>query len=61
MVRLTSVCPLSRAANFFVLLAERGKTVRLVTCPGSPHFPKLAEQRRNIFVEIKSWLDKFNP
>jgi dipeptidyl aminopeptidase/acylaminoacyl peptidase len=41
---------------FFVLLAERGKTVRMATYPGSPHFPVLAEQRRNVFVEIRDWL-----
>ena len=53
--------PAFQGREFFVLLAERGKTVRMVTYPGSPHFPKLAEQRRNIFVEIKNWLDKYNP
>lgn len=53
--------PTFQGREFFVLLAERGKTVRMVTYPGSPHFPKLAEQRRNIFVEIKNWLDKYNP
>jgi len=53
--------PTFQGREFFVLLAERGKTVRMVTYPGSPHFPRLAEQRRNIFVEIKAWLDKYNP
>jgi dipeptidyl aminopeptidase/acylaminoacyl peptidase len=53
--------PTFQGREFLVLLAERGKTVRMVTYPGSPHFPRLAEQRRNIFVEVKAWLDKYNP
>ena len=53
--------PAFQAREFFILLAERGKTVRMVTYPGSPHFPRLAEQRRNIWVEIKDWLGKYNP
>lgn len=53
--------PAFQGREFFVLLAERGKTVRMVTYPGSPHFPRLAEQRRNIWVEIKDWLTKYNP
>ncbi len=53
--------PTFQGREYFVLLAERGKTVRMVTYPGSPHFPRLAEQRRNIFAELKAWLDKYNP
>jgi dipeptidyl aminopeptidase/acylaminoacyl peptidase len=53
--------PSFQGREFFVLLAERGKTVRMVTYPGSPHFPRLAEQRRDIFTEVKAWLDKYNP
>jgi dipeptidyl aminopeptidase/acylaminoacyl peptidase len=53
--------PTFQGREFFVLLAERGKTVRMVTYPGSPHFPQLAEQRRNVFTEIKDWLAKYNP
>ena len=52
--------PTFQGREFFVLLAERGKTVRMVTYPGSPHFPRLAEQRRDVFTEIQSWLDKYN-
>jgi len=44
-----------------VLLAERGKTVRMVTYPGSPHFPQLAEQRRSVSQELLDWLGKYNP
>jgi dipeptidyl aminopeptidase/acylaminoacyl peptidase len=53
--------PTFQGREFFVLLAERGKTVRMVTYPGSPHFPKLAEQRRDLFNEIQGWLDRYNP
>lgn len=53
--------PTFQGREFFVLLAEREKTVRMVTYPGSPHFPQLAEQRRNVFTEIKDWLAKYNP
>jgi dipeptidyl aminopeptidase/acylaminoacyl peptidase len=53
--------PTFQGREFFILLAERGKTVRMVTYPGSPHFPRLAEQRRDVFTELKSWLEKYNP
>jgi dipeptidyl aminopeptidase/acylaminoacyl peptidase len=53
--------PTFQGREFFVLLAERGKTVRMVTYPGSPHFPMLAEQRLDVFTEIKDWLAKYNP
>ncbi len=52
--------PMLQGREFFVLLAERGKTVRMVTYPGSPHFPRLYEQRRDIFKEIGDWLRKYN-
>ena len=53
--------PTFQGREYFVLLAERGKTVRMVTYPGSPHFPRLAEQRRNVFTEIHDWLARYNP
>ena len=53
--------PTFQGREFFVLLKERGKTVRMVTYPGSPHFPRLAEQRRDVFQEIADWLAKYNP
>lgn len=53
--------PTFQGREFFVLLAERGKTVRMVSYPGSPHFPRLAEQRRDVFTEIKNWLARYNP
>ncbi len=52
--------PVLQAREYFVLLAERGKTVRMVTYPG-PHFPVLWEQRRVVFEEIAAWLAKYNP
>ncbi len=53
--------PVLQGREFFILLSERGKTVRMVTYPGSPHFPRLAEQRRNVFQELADWLAKYNP
>jgi dipeptidyl aminopeptidase/acylaminoacyl peptidase len=53
--------PTFQGREFFVLLKERGKTVRMVTYPGSPHFPQLAEQRIDIFHELAAWLNKYNP
>ncbi len=51
--------PVLQGREFFVLLAERGKTVRMITYPG-PHFPALWEQRRSVFEEIAAWLAKYN-
>ncbi len=53
--------PTFQAREFYVLLAERGKAVRMVTYPGSPHFPQLAEQRRDVFTELGDWLKRYNP
>ncbi len=53
--------PMLQGRELFVLLAERGKTVRMVTYPGSPHFPTLFEQRRDLLKEIQDWLQKYNP
>jgi dipeptidyl aminopeptidase/acylaminoacyl peptidase len=52
--------PTFQGIEFFQILAARGKTVRLVTYPGSPHFPVLWEQRLNVFEELKDWLQKYN-
>ena len=53
--------PTFQGREFYVLLAERGKTVRMVTYPGSPHFPQIVEQRRDVFTELENWLKKYNP
>ena len=52
--------PRFQGIEFFQILAARGKTVRLVTYPGSPHFPVLWEQRLNVFGELTDWLHKYN-
>ncbi|MGA8728162.1 MAG: S9 family peptidase [Terracidiphilus sp.] len=52
--------PTFQGVEFFQILAARGKTVRFVTYPGSPHFPTLWEQRLNIFEEITDWLNRYN-
>jgi dipeptidyl aminopeptidase/acylaminoacyl peptidase len=53
--------PAFQGREYYVLLAERGKIVRMVTYPGSPHFPRLAEQRRDVFKEVQDWLKRYNP
>jgi dipeptidyl aminopeptidase/acylaminoacyl peptidase len=53
--------PTFQGREYYVLLAERGKTVRMVTYPGAPHFPRLAEQRRDVFKELQDWLRRYNP
>jgi dipeptidyl aminopeptidase/acylaminoacyl peptidase len=52
--------PTFQGREYFVLLKERGKTARMVTYPGSPHFPHLAEQRRDVLRELADWLTKYN-
>ena len=53
--------PTFQGLEYYALLAERGKTVRMVTYPGSPHFPVLMEQQRDVFKEVADWLAKYNP
>lgn len=53
--------PTYQGREYFEVLAARGKTTRMVTYPGSPHFPKLWEQRLDVFREIAAWLAKYNP
>jgi dipeptidyl aminopeptidase/acylaminoacyl peptidase len=53
--------PTYQGREFYEVLAARGKTTRMVTYPGSPHFPRLWQQRINIFDEIAAWLAKYNP
>ena len=52
--------PTFQGTEYFQLLAARGKTVRLVTYPGSPHFPLLWEQRLNVMQELTAWLARYN-
>jgi dipeptidyl aminopeptidase/acylaminoacyl peptidase len=52
--------PTFQGLEFFQLLAARDKTVRLVTYPGSPHFPTLWEQRLNVMEELTNWLKQYN-
>jgi dipeptidyl aminopeptidase/acylaminoacyl peptidase len=53
--------PTYQGREYFELLADHGKTVRMVTYPGSPHGPRLWEQRRDVFREIGAWLTRYNP
>ncbi|MGB0110388.1 MAG: S9 family peptidase [Terriglobales bacterium] len=53
--------PTYQGRELFEVLAARGKTTRMVTYPGSPHFPTVWEQRRDVFREIAAWLAHYNP
>jgi dipeptidyl aminopeptidase/acylaminoacyl peptidase len=52
--------PTFQGTEYFQLLAARRKTVRMVTYPGSPHFPVVWEQRLNVMQELTDWLAKYN-
>jgi dipeptidyl aminopeptidase/acylaminoacyl peptidase len=52
--------PTFQGTEYFQLLAARGKAVRMVTYPGSPHFPVLWEQRLDVMHELAEWLAKYN-
>ena len=53
--------PTFQGIEYFQILAARGKIVRMVTYPGSPHFPMLWEQRLNVMQELTDWLNLYNP
>ncbi|MBZ5654019.1 MAG: S9 family peptidase, partial [Acidobacteriia bacterium] len=53
--------PAFQGRELFEVLAARGKTTRMVTYPGSPHFPTVWEQRQDVFREIAAWLARYNP
>jgi dipeptidyl aminopeptidase/acylaminoacyl peptidase len=53
--------PYFQGVEYFAILAARGKTVRMVSYPGSGHFPSQWEQRINVFEEVGDWLKKYNP
>ncbi|HEY6338420.1 MAG TPA: S9 family peptidase [Candidatus Sulfotelmatobacter sp.] len=53
--------PTYQGREYFEVLLARGKTTRMVTYPGSPHFPTVWEQREDVFREIAAWLAKYNP
>ena len=52
--------PTFQGTEFFQILAARGKTVRMVSYPGSPHFPNAWEQRLNVMQEVTDWLQRYN-
>lgn len=53
--------PTFQGLELFEALAARSKTTRMVEYPGSPHFPALWEQRRDVCREIADWLKRYNP
>lgn len=52
--------PTFQGREFFEALLANGKATRMVTYPGSPHFPRLWEQRRDVMREVANWLDTYN-
>jgi dipeptidyl aminopeptidase/acylaminoacyl peptidase len=52
--------PTYQGREFYESLAARGKTTRMVTYPGSGHFPSAWEQRRDVFREVANWLGLYN-
>jgi dipeptidyl aminopeptidase/acylaminoacyl peptidase len=53
--------PTYQGREYFEVLDAREKTVRMVTYPGSPHFPILWQQRLDVMKEVKNWLARYNP
>ena len=53
--------PTYQGREYFEALLAHGKTTRMVTYPGSGHFPTRWEQRRDIFKEVADWLARYNP
>ena len=53
--------PTYQGRELFEVLAARGKTTRMVTYPGAPHFPRVWEQRHDVIREIAAWLARYNP
>ncbi len=53
--------PTYQGRELFEILDARGKTTRMVTYPGAPHFPAVWEQRLDVFREIAAWLAEYNP
>ncbi len=53
--------PTYQGRELYEVLLARGKTTRMVTYPGSPHFPTVWEQRQDVFREIAAWLARYNP
>jgi dipeptidyl aminopeptidase/acylaminoacyl peptidase len=53
--------PAFQGREFFEVLKANGKIARMVSYPGSGHFPRLWEQRKDVFKEIAAWLARYNP
>jgi len=52
--------PTYQGQEYFEILAAREKAVRIVTCPGSPHFPVLWQQRLDVMHEVATWLARYD-
>ena len=53
--------PWVQGFEFFNRLKERGKTVMMISYPGSGHFPRDWEQRRDVLTQTVTWLKRYDP
>ena len=53
--------PWVQGFEFFNRLKERGKTVEMISYPGSGHFPADWEQRRDVLTQTVTWLRRYDP
>ena len=53
--------PTYQGRELFEVLAARGKTTRMVTYPGSPHFPTVWEQRQRRFARDRRLAGALQP
>jgi dipeptidyl aminopeptidase/acylaminoacyl peptidase len=53
--------PAYQGREYYEALAARGKVTRMVTYPESGHFPRIWEQRQDVFRELAAWLARYNP
>ncbi len=53
--------PTFQGRELYILLAEQKKVVKQVLYPGSPHFPVLWQQRRDVWKQVSDWLNRYNP
>jgi dipeptidyl aminopeptidase/acylaminoacyl peptidase len=53
--------PWVQGFGFFNRLKERGKTVAMVSYPGSGHFPRDWAQRRDVLTQTLNWLRRYDP
>jgi dipeptidyl aminopeptidase/acylaminoacyl peptidase len=53
--------PWVQGFGYFNRLKERAKTVRMISYPGSGHFPREWTQRRDVMTQTLWWLRRYDP